>query len=81
VWTIANYEIYKGLVNHEKFEDANDLYNKTVKLLSNGIRKDGSMCESYNPETGEGILHRMFFSWNVLVASMIRDNKKRQGEI
>ncbi len=80
VWTIANYEIYQGLVKNGYTEDARDIYSKTVKMLAEGIKRDGSMCESYHPDTGEGILHRMFFSWNVLISSMMKNEKEREGQ-
>ena len=81
VWTIANYEVYSGLVKYGYVSEADDICDKTVKMLAESIKKDGSMSESYNPDTGEGILHKMFFSWNVLVATMIKDKLTRQGEL
>ena len=71
VWTIANYLTYEGLTNYGRTAEAEEMYEKTIRLLADGIKRDGSMCESYHPDTGEGILHRMFFSWNMLAASMI----------
>ena len=69
--------IYKGFENYEMTEEADDVYTKTITMLAEGIKRDGSMCESYHPDTGEGILHRMFFSWNMLAASMIFEKHKK----
>ena len=35
------------------------------------------LVKKYHPDTGEGILHRMFFSWNMLAASMIFEKHKK----
>lgn len=76
VWTICNFAVFDGYLKYGRKAEAEDLYGKTLKMLADSIKKDGSMSESYNPETGEGILHRMFFSWNMLVASMMKKMKE-----
>lgn len=71
-WTIANYALFQGFLNYGFWEQAREIFAKTIRCLSEDIKSQGSMSESYHPDTGKPILHNMFFSWNCLAASMIR---------
>lgn len=73
IWGISSYFIFKAYLNYGYTFHAKKIYKKTLNTYYNGILKNGSMSESYNPENGEGILHTMFFSFNMLISSMKND--------
>lgn len=76
VWTIANYSVFTGLMNYGYKKSAAELYEKTINLLSNDIKRTGSMSESYHPDTGEPFGFNGFISFNALAACMIRRMKE-----
>ncbi len=71
VWVIANYCVYKGLVNYNKRELAQILKDKTVKLLNKALDNEGDLFESYHPDTGEHFMHPGFLSHNLPVIDML----------
>ncbi len=71
VWVIANYCVYKGLVNYNKRELARILKDKTVKLLNKALDNEGDLFESYHPDTGEHFMHPGFLSHNLPVIDML----------
>lgn len=75
VWTVSNYILFKGMLRYGYVKEAKIIEDQTIEYLSRDIRTCGSMSESYHPDTGEGILHHNFFSWNCLAASMLKDLK------
>lgn len=72
IWGISNYVGFMAYYKYQEYDKAIGLYNKVLNLYNNSIKQDGSLYESYNPETGKGILHKMFFSWNMLIVNMIK---------
>ena len=80
VWTVANYAVFRGMLQYGYRDTAGQIMQKTVDCLAADIRRQGSMSESYHPDTGEPILHHDFFSWNCLVASMIREMRDAPQE-
>ena len=75
IWTVSNYALFRGFLDYGFAEEALTIKNQTLAYLARDIETHGSMSESYHPDTGEGILHHNFFSWNCLAASMIRESK------
>ena len=71
VWIIVNYLTWKGLTAYGFHEAADDLANKTLKLLVASLQKDGSLNEYYDPDTGAPLSHKGFMDWNLLVLEMI----------
>ncbi len=71
VWIIVNYLTWKGLTAYGFQEAADELAEKTVRLLSAGLAKDGSLNEYYQPDTGVPLSHKGFMDWNLLVLEMI----------
>lgn len=75
IWTVSNYALFRGFLDYGFAEEALTIKNQTLAYLARDIETHGGMSESYHPDTGEGILHHNFFSWNCLAASMIRESK------
>ena len=71
IWIIVNYFVWKGLKDCGFKDEANDLANKTLRLLSADLTKNGSLNEYYHPDTGAALSHNGFMDWNLLVLEMI----------
>ena len=71
VWIIVNYFVWKGLKNYGFQDEASDLADKTLRLLSNDLAKNGSLNEYYHPDTGAALSHKGFMDWNLLVLEMV----------
>jgi putative isomerase len=71
VWIIVNYFVWKGLKDFGFQDQANDLADKTLRLLSNDLAANGSLNEYYHPDTGVPLSHNGFMDWNLLVLEMI----------
>ena len=72
IWMVVNYCVYKGLQNYN-LPAAEDLADRSIRLLGENLEKSGAMYESYLPDTGEPCLYPNFFNWNVLVLEMLTD--------
>lgn len=71
VWIIVNYFVWKGL-KHSGFDDeAGKLADKTLRLLSTDLARNGSLNEYYHPDTGMALSHKGFMDWNLLVLEMM----------
>ncbi len=73
VWIVANYCVFRGLMNYGYLEEAMEIADKTLELLAMDIKENNCMSESYIPETGEPMMHKGFLNWNVLIASMLKE--------
>ena len=73
VWGIANYLVFRGLLDYGFRAEAERLAEQTVTLFGRDIERHGGMHEYYVPETGEGVMNLGFMNWNYLVANMLRD--------
>lgn len=73
IWLVANYAVFKGLLNYGYLEEAKDLCQRTLKLLGTDLRKTGSLHEYYNPFTGEPVMNGGFVNWNILALNMVRE--------
>ncbi len=74
IWLVANYCVFKGMLNYGFTKEAKELCEKSVRLLERDIEKTGSMHEYYDPFTGEPVMNGGFINWNALVLNM-------QGEL
>ena len=73
IWLVANYCVFKGMLNYGFFEEAGELCEKSVRLLERDIEKSGCMHEYYDPFTGEPVMNGGFINWNMLVLNMQRE--------
>jgi putative isomerase len=71
VWIISNYFVWKGLKAYGYTAAADDLARKTIRLLVNALKKDGSLNEYYHPDTGAPLSHKGFMDWSLLALEMI----------
>ena len=71
VWILSNYFVFKGLIRYGYIQEGRELAKKTVDLLSRDFAESSAFHEYYHPETGEGVFHKGFTSWNTLAANMI----------
>jgi putative isomerase len=71
VWIIVNYFVWKGLNNSGFDDEAGRLADKTLRLLSTDLAKNGSLNEYYHPDTGMALSHKGFMDWNLLVLEMM----------
>ncbi len=70
IWLIANYVIFRGLLNYGYKKEAETIYEGTIRLLGDDLEKTGSLHEYYNPFNGEPIMNAGFINWNVLGLNM-----------
>lgn len=70
IWIIAQYAVFRGLMNYGYREEAKIICDRTLKLLGCDLRKSGELHEYYNPETGEPVINPGFVNWNVLALNM-----------
>lgn len=70
IWLIANYVIFAGLLKYGYREEAEKIYEGTLRLLGNDLEKTGSLHEYYNPFDGSPIMNAGFINWNVLALNM-----------
>ena len=71
VWIIVNYFVWKGLKDYGFHDEANELSEKTLRLLSADLAANGSLNEYYHPDTGLALSHKGFMDWNLLVLEMM----------
>ena len=70
IWIIAEYCVFRGLMNYGYVDEARIICDKTLKLLGEDLKKTGDLHEYYNPETCEPIMNPGFVNWNVLALAM-----------
>lgn len=75
VWVLPNYLLMHGLMNYGYRKQAEELAQRTNRLLVRDLKETGGMNECYNPETGkpEGAPH--FVSWDLLGEHMLEEAK------
>lgn len=71
IWGVANYMVWRGLVNYGFKNQAEELAAKTVRLFGRDLERFGVLHEYYQPENGEPVLNPGFQNWNYLVLNMI----------
>jgi putative isomerase len=57
VWIIVNYFVWKGLKGSGFNDEAGELADKTLRLLSTDLARNGSLNEYYHPDTGAALSH------------------------
>ena len=72
VWILSNYFVFKALDRYGYKRQAKEMATKTLDLLNQDFLKNGAFHEYYHPETGEGLFHKGFSSWNLLSYNMIK---------
>ena len=73
IWIVASFCVFKGLMAAGRKDLAEDLAEKTIRLLGLDIEKNGKMSESYVPETGQPMMYGGFLNWNCLAISMLKE--------
>ena len=71
VWGIANYLTFRGLMRYGYSREAQELCEKTIRLLGRDVESSGVMHEYYDPDSGAPIINPGFQNWNMLVLNMI----------
>lgn len=71
IWLVANYVVFRGLMNYGYEKEAKIICHRSLKLLGMDMEKTGSLHEYYNPFTGEPIMNGGFINWNILVINMM----------
>lgn len=73
VWLVANYAVFRGLLNYGYRDEARRLTEGSLRLLERDLRETGSLHEYYHPFTGEPVMNGGFLNWNMLVLNMVRE--------
>lgn len=76
VWLVANYAVFKGLLNYGYREEAEELCRNSLKLLGKDLEKTGCLHEYYNPFDGTPVMNGGFINWNVLALSRAKEIEK-----
>jgi putative isomerase len=71
VWILVNYLTWRGLTRYGFHSEADALADKTIALLADDLKKNGSLNEYYHPDTGAALSHKGFMDWNLLVLEMM----------
>ena len=70
IWLVANYIVFKGLLNYGYREEAEKICEGTLLLLGKDLEKTGSLHEYYDPFDGHPIMNAGFINWNFLALNM-----------
>ena len=70
IWLVANYVVFRGLMNYGYRKEAEQIYLKTALLLGRDLSETGCLHEYYDPFTGKPIMNGGFINWNILVLNM-----------
>lgn len=70
VWGISNYLVFRGLLQYGYYDAAEELAEKTIRMLGEDLKNSGVMHEYYDPETGEPVINPGFQNWNLLSINM-----------
>ena len=65
IWLVANYVVFRGLMNYGYRKEAELLCEETLELLGRDLEETGSLHEYYDPFTGKPIMN-----WNILALNM-----------
>lgn len=70
IWIVANYALFRGLMNYGYREQAEAICAGTMRLLGEDLEKTGVLHEYYDPFTGKPVMNGGFISWNILALNM-----------
>lgn len=73
IWLVVNYVVFRGLLNYGYKKEANELCEKTLRLLGEDLQQSGEMHEYYSPETGKPVMSPGFLNWNMLALNMVQE--------
>lgn len=57
IWIVANYVVFRGMMNYGYVKEASELCNRTVELLGRDLERTGTLHEYYDPATGEPVMN------------------------
>lgn len=77
IWVVANYVVFRGLLNYGFVAEAEELCRNTLELLGEDLKETGCMHEYYNPFTGKPVMNGGFINWNILALTMVSDLQER----
>lgn len=80
VWIVANYAVFRGLLQYGCRAEAEKIAQGTLRLLAGDIQRTGKMHEYYSPLDGQPIMNGGFMNWNVLALTMVRDLQESAPE-
>lgn len=78
IWLVANYTVFRGLMNYGYHKEAQIICERTLKLLGEDLERTGSLHEYYNPFTGEPVMNGGFINWNILAINMADELKGKE---
>lgn len=70
IWIVANYAVFRGLMNYGYRREAETICSDTLRLLGEDLEKTGVLHEYYDPFTGRPVMNGGFINWNVLALNM-----------
>lgn len=70
IWILTQYAVFRGLMNYGYKDEARIIADRTLQLLGDDLRKNGTLHEYYNPETCAPIINPGFVDWNILALNM-----------
>ena len=76
IWVVANYIAFAGLLRYGYRKEAEEICEKTLRLLGSDLATTGNLHEYYDPFTGKPIMNGGFINWNILALNMIRELEK-----
>jgi putative isomerase len=71
IWIVANYCVFRAMLNYGFLAEAEDICDKTVRLLEKDLAETGCFHEYYNPHDGSPVVNGGFLNWNILVLNMM----------
>ncbi|MBQ3749540.1 MAG: hypothetical protein II863_19185 [Kiritimatiellae bacterium] len=71
VWGIANYMVWRGLVDYGLNDEARKIAESEVRLFGEDLAANGALHEYYDGDTGKGIINKGFQNWNYLALNMV----------
>ena len=66
-----NYFVWKSLQRYGFQNEAMLLADKTIAVLGEDLKVNGSLNEYNHPDTGVALSHQGFMDWNLLVLEML----------
>ncbi len=71
IWIVANYVVFRGLLNYGFRDEATELCRRTLALLGNDLERTGTLHEYYDPQSGSPVMNGGFINWNILALNMV----------
>lgn len=71
IWLVANYCVFRGMLNYGYRKEAEELCDRSVALLETDLKQTGCLHEYYDPDTGKPVMNGGFINWNILALNMM----------